>query len=263
MNYSVNGGFYELETGEQLPRISNIIGQLDKSEGLMNWTTKCMAENLLSNLEVLSSPNLPDEEKKSVIINARYAYKEVSEEALDVGTQVHKLIELYIRHGCDPTKGRDLAEQVVNAFLAFLEWEKENTVEWLYNEVFVFSLEHGFAGTFDALAKIKNKVYLIDFKSSKAIYDTMALQLAGYNIGLDEMRRSGADLPKVEAWGVLRLDKETGKPEFKDYGKSRGGFEAFRDNQKRSFLALTDFFYNFKKRRLKNNPVILRNEAGK
>ena len=60
------------------------------------------------------------------------------------------------------------------------------------------------------------------------------------------------DCVQVDGCGVLRLDKITGQPEFKDYSE---GYE----RKLGAFLALVEFYYKDKKRRLKNNPKVKEN----
>jgi|GEM_PF-5374228 len=50
--------------------------------------------------------------------------------------------------------------------------------------------------------------------------------------------------------GILRLDKDTGLPEWKDYSDKY-------ETKLISFLSLLDYYYKDKKRRLKNNPRVL------
>ena len=54
------------------------------------------------------------------------------------------------------------------------------------------------------------KKYVIDWKSSKAIYASdYGPQIAAYRSTFDD----------VEGCGILRLDKLTGEPEWKDFSK--------------------------------------------
>ena len=54
---------------------------------------------------------------------------------------------------------------------------------------------------------------------------------------------------RIDGMGVLRLDKVTGLPEFKDYSKNY-------DKCLRTFKALCEYYYCEKKRRLKNNKFV-------
>ena len=56
---------------------------------------------------------------------------------------------------------------------------------------------------------------LIDWKSSKAFYNEMAIQVSAYSRAYN-LKAMKLGEPTVERLGVLRLDKETGLPDYKD-----------------------------------------------
>jgi hypothetical protein len=61
----------------------------------------------------------------------------------------------------------------------------------------------------DWLGMLNGKLTVIDYKVSKKIYPEHRYQVAAYRSCVG-----------AEACGILRLDKETGLPEYKDYSKS-------------------------------------------
>jgi hypothetical protein len=69
------------------------------------------------------------------------------------------------------------------------------------------------------------------------------MQIAAYRKAAEEMGH------KVEGTGILRLDKVTGDPEWKDYSKDY-------DRDVTAFLKLLDFYYHAKTRRLRNNKFV-------
>ena len=164
-------------------------------------------------------------------------------DAADIGSEIHGLIENYIKNGVDP-RGK-IRPEVENGFLAFLEWEQAHGVKWIGSEKTVFDDYIMVAGTVDAIAEIDGKRYLIDFKSSKAIYDEYKMQVAVYT----KMYENENDY--LEGAGILRLDKNTGLPEWVDFSQKTN----WRDEFNRLWLAfagLSDYFYFSKNRRLKN-----------
>ena len=108
----------------------------------------------------------------------------------------------------------------------------------------IISAEHCYAGTLDAVAKIGDKKYVIDFKTSKGFYSGYQKQISAYALAYTEM----TGIP-VDGCGILRIDKESGLPEWKDCTKNR-------ERKESAFLKLLDFFYEDKKRRLKNNKRV-------
>ena len=123
----------------------------------------------------------------------------------------------------------------------YRDWETTSGVKWCENECRVYNSRVHVAGTFDAIGIIEGKRTLIDFKSSKGFYDTYELQLAGYMSALMEY-----DNLLPETAGILRLDKNTGIPEWREYQDVHEKIEVVEK--------LAEVYYLMKKRRLKNNP---------
>jgi len=221
--------------GIEFPSVTTIIGILSKGDALLGWAAKCAIEYVRKHMT-------DEADLHSVLANAQVEWKSARDEAGDIGTEIHALIHKYIKFGKDATG--ILRPEVENGFIAFLDWEKEHNVKWISTELQVVSRVHGYAGTLDAICLFDGKKYLIDFKSSKGFYDGFDMQLAAYRIGAGEMGN------QTEGCGILRLDKETGQPEWKDYSD-------VQEQAANAFIALVRFYYLAKNRRLKNNPFIL------
>lgn len=231
-SYSING--------VEWPSVTTVLGLLDKGDALLQWGVNCAIAYVREHAVA--------EDFESVLHLAKTNWREAREEAADIGKEIHELIKVYIRHGRDAVGS--YRPEVENGFLAFLEWERENGIEWLEAEKQVFDPEHGFAGTLDAKCRFTRgpytaRVFVIDFKSSKGIYDGYAEQVSAYRHA-DSLATS---VP-ADGCGILRLDKETGIPEFKDTSEAHEQKLAF-------FLKLLECFYLQKNRRLKGNPLIL------
>ena len=218
------------DAGIDYPSVTTVLSVLDKSAVLMPWAARLE--------RVYTLEHWKDESFEA----SNWAYKEVQEEALDIGSEIHAIIEKYIKFGKDALG--NLKDEVQNGFLAFLEWEKATGVKWLESEMTVISKVHCFAGTLDAVAILNDKRYVIDFKSSKGFYAGYGKQIAAYKLAYEEMTGG-----RIDGSGVLRLDKLTGLPQFKDYTKNQ-------DRKTEAFLMLLDFYYADKKRKLKNNPRV-------
>jgi len=215
----------------EYPSPTEVLGILDKP-ALKQWAV---------NMAILYVEEHQEEE--NVLQDAKYEWRNVSAEAMDIGSEIHNIIEQYIKSGKD-TVGQ-LRPEVENGFLAFLEWEQENIDTWIKSEFNVVSKLHCYAGTLDAIAKMKDgKIRVIDFKSSKGFYDGYGKQICAYKLAAEEMGNG-----PIDGAGILRLDKVTGMPEWKDYDK-------VIDKKTASWLKLLDYYYADKKRRLKNNPRV-------
>lgn len=229
--------------GIEYPSVTTVLGILGKGDALLGWAAKCAIDYARAKIEAGAEP-------LAALQDAAGNWKTVRDEAADIGSEIHDLIHKYIKFGRDVTG--NLRPEVENGFLAFLEWESRHKVEWHKTEMRVTSRIHGFAGTLDAICSMRpnpesaeRKKYLIDFKSSKGFYDGFDMQLAAYRVGAAEAG------DQTEGCGILRLDKVTGLPEWKDYTDKQEQAEA-------AFLALLRFYYLQKNRRLKNNPFILK-----
>lgn len=128
------------------------------------------------------------------------------------GTDVHDLAEKLFRDGDLPPKSQIPQEQLpfVEALWAFYKDMGTLKMEVVAIEVPVFSLKHMYAGTLDLILK-QNLVdggvlyHLIDFKTSKGIYESHLIQLAAYKEAAIEMGYIpvGADVVST----VVRLGK--------------------------------------------------------
>lgn len=199
-------GRYYKRNGTRLPSVTTITGQQDKP-ALVYWAANCAVDYILEELEGRDTWTL--DEISAVAESARKNFRKVSAKALDIGSAVHAAIEGYLKSGRQPEAPSD---EVASAFLAFLEWEEKYLLKVIATEQTVYA--DRYAGTLDLLAHIdptgnadpgNARTYVVDFKASKGIYPEYQQQVSAY--------RHAAD---AEGSGILRLDKETGDPEWKD-----------------------------------------------
>lgn len=233
------GRSYRID-GAEWPSVTTVLGLLDKGDALLQWAANCALAYVREHAVA--------EDFESVLHLARTNWREARDEAADIGKEIHELIKVYIRHGRDAVG--TYRPEVENGFLAFLEWENNNGIIWLEAEKQVFDPVHGFAGTLDAKCRFtkgpfSGRIFVIDFKSSKGIYDGYAEQVSAYRHA-DSLATSIA----ADGCGILRLDKETGIPEFKDMSD-------IYEQKLSFFFKLVDCYYAQKNRRLKGNPLIL------
>ena len=211
--------------GIKWPTPSNIIGDVnDKSHALIPWATGAYSTYIDENCEydpVLNGYFVSNDDMNK----ARWYYKEISNRALDVGSAVHDAIRVWIISGTEPSNPDD---QVVNAFLAFLEFWDANEMETIVAEQRFYMDD--WSGMFDWYGLFNGKKYILDWKSSKDFYREMRIQTAAYRGGWSE---SGNE---VEGHGVVRLDKEDGMCHFKDYSK-------FFDDDWREFLLSKELYF--------------------
>lgn len=203
-------GRYYKKDGKRLPSVTTITGQLDKP-ALVYWAANCACDCILEEADDIAywtwqdDPGHCKEQFCRIIEYARKNFRKVSAKALDTGSAVHAAIELYLKTGQEPQAPSD---EVLSAFIAFLEWKDEVQMETLKTEHSLYA--DRYAGTCDLICNLtlngKTAKYIVDFKAAKGIYPEYAYQIAAYR----------ACDPTLEGCGILRLDKETGLPEWKD-----------------------------------------------
>jgi len=167
-----------------LPLISNTGATkvLDKP-ALLGWVAKEMGIFMKLNWDI--TREYTEEEKIELIEKAKTEYRWVSKKAMDIGKEIHELVEKWIKGEKVPLP-KD--PKVLNGYTAFLKYQKEHKSKWLLSERLVYSRKHKVSGTMDALELIEaeKSLYPTDFKSSKGIYDEMNFQVGGYQMMLEE-----------------------------------------------------------------------------
>ena len=221
----------------EMPSVTTVLGILDKSDALLPWAVRCATSFIREHKGNREKYPSLDELLKA----AESEWRTVRDEAADIGSEIHSIIATYIQNGKDAVGA--YRPEVEKGFFAFLEWEKTHGVKWLKSEMTVFSTDKYFAGTLDAICIYEEKPYVIDFKSSRGFYDTFGMQIAAYRNAAMMMGN------EVYGCGILRLDKKTGEPEWKDYTKRQ-------DRDFAAFEKLLAYWYSAAKRKLKNNPRV-------
>jgi hypothetical protein len=191
---------YPHPVGAEVPRATGITGQLDKP-ALTYWAAGASCDLMIEKVSAIEGDTIKKDVLFGIIESARKNFRTVSRKALDAGSRIHEAIEVYFKTGKEPVTKDD---QVISGFLAFLEWKDAHKVEPIKLEHTVYGYD--WAGTLDFYGYFNGKKYVIDWKSSKAIYDEMRYQVAGYRSAVGD----------CEGCGILRLDKESGFPEWVD-----------------------------------------------
>lgn len=193
--------------------VTTILNVLNKS-ALMYWSVNCACDYILENMSIQHSI-------AGIVETARKEWRNVQKKALDIGTEVHEAIHKYLTINKEPEITNP---KVLAAFVAFLEWKDANKLVPIECEKVVYG--KGYAGTADLICMLNGKSMLIDFKSSKDIYNEYIYQVAAYAQAYNSNKTNGKIY--VEGIGILRLDKETGQPEYKDVtDKWSAYYEAF------------------------------------
>jgi hypothetical protein len=222
--------------------VTNTVHIIDKSESLVPWAAKMMAQKLFATSEpfrhtyheafsVSFKPKtdwtkyeFTPEEFEKWIIEGKSAHSDHLEEAGNIGHIAHNWIEQYIKavlKGNEDRKLELLAKlpdepKAANCCTAALEWMSVHNVRWISTERKVFSREYGYAGTMDGLCRVdscensaccqtefKNKLTIADWKTSNYLYIDFVLQVEAYRRAYMEEHKEVIE----DVW-IIRLGKE-------------------------------------------------------
>jgi len=172
--------------GKAITGVTTILGVINKP-ALVKWGAG-MASDYIRDIWLVLEDKEFAMDSEQIFKDAKTAYARKRDKAADVGSKTHSWIEQWIK-GENPKEDKDISHMTSK----FIEWVKENEVEFLSSEERVFSEKHFFAGTYDFMCKIDGKVYLGDLKTSSGIYNEMFFQTAAYQLAHEEMGGENVD----------------------------------------------------------------------
>lgn len=219
--------YYRIIDGEFVKQdgVTTVVHIIDKSDALIPWGCKMMAIKLLSTtpvsvtpLGVKLIPQMEYDDYEKIVLAAKNAHKEKLEEAANVGHEAHAWIESHIKYCLGLQEYRNFPEdqRAANCCTAALSWMTKHNVRWRCTERKIYSRFHEYAGTMDGLALVdscgdplccphpfKDRLSLIDWKTSNYLYLEYLLQTAAYEFAYEEETREDV----VDRW-IIRLGKE-------------------------------------------------------
>lgn len=218
------GGFRRYRyRGREFVSVTTILSNgVPKQGPLVGWAAKTVAQWAVDNLEEVNRLAARDPEDAVNILKGAH-YKAKKSAGLR-GTEIHALAEAYAKGEPLPPVSPG-ALPYVRPLMEFLDDFKPEPV---LVEKTAFSLEHGYAGTFDSIATFDALgTCVLDWKTSKGVYGETALQLAAYAWadGYDDGSPELAPLPKLDGGLVVHISP-TGYALFKA-DISRPVFDAF------------------------------------
>lgn len=198
--------------GFQVDGTTTALGIINKP-ALMYWAVNMALEYIGNNLK--PGQALDEVQLKNLLADAKVAHKKKSTDAANIGTMIHEWIEQWIT-GKNPKTPINIMMKLATD--KFLEWVKENKVEFVDSERIVYSRKWGYAGTLDFIATINGKFVLGDFKTSTGIYDEYWLQVAAY----EQAYREEFPDKQIDGAVIVRCGKD-GSLEIKES-------DAYKDN---------------------------------
>lgn len=228
------GHTYLREYGAELvPQrgVTTILKIIDKSEFLIPWASKRVAEKLAATMPTwedgldVYTKCIHYEEFLELVDAAKKAPREILQDAGNVGEEAHRALEDSIKYAINTNGGKverlvhiPKDPRAVSCCAAALDWMHRHDVKWISTEQKIYSREHEFAGTMDGKASVTScddsvccpgpftdRLSIIDWKSSNQIAVSYAYQVAAYRKA--HMEETGVDV--TDAF-ILRLGKEDG-----------------------------------------------------
>lgn len=186
----------------RVPSVTAITNRRDKP-GLIPWAV----ENCLT---ICREKILPDQIHGAQFLEevwkeAGSKYRDVKKKAADVGTLAHDALERYFT---EKDSVPPLADTPVRArYDEAVKWFNGNEVESVAVERPVYSRKYGYCGTLDNISRVKRVLSMLDYKSSRHIYNTYVSQVAAYIKAYEEEMGE-----HVEQVYILKIDEDRTRP---------------------------------------------------
>ena len=227
--------------------VTTITGVIDKSRQLIIWATRLgrdyiknyIQENRNSKGGIFSADEIIEIAEEACV-----EHNKVKDKAASIGSIVHEFAEEWGKFQIGTTKEKPSVKSVVtrkakeeklelddeavegisNGINAFLNWFESHNVKYEHVEKLLYSIKHDYAGLTDGVGYVEKLRVIIDYKTSKAIYEGHILQLAAYFMAYQEEFNC-----KLDGGYILRFCKLTGEFEAHFYSREEleEAFEAF------------------------------------
>ena len=218
--YELYGGTVQLEfdkvkhwyfaNGKYVPSVTGVTKYLDKSGPLMYWAVKQTVNYFRS--QFVAGTVVDEVQLEKIFREALTQFRSHTKEAADVGSLIHAWIEDYINKKliASPQTNVEIVmplnARMQNGVKAFLNWEKDNQIEFIRSESKIYSKKYNYSGTCDLIAKVNGQLSVVDFKTGSGPYYEQTMQLAAYQNALEEELK----LKFKERW-LVSINKDTGE----------------------------------------------------
>lgn len=201
------------DDGAKVPGVTSVLNMLPK-EFLKFWAAKVVAETAVENLGSVVGLAMGD--PQGAIDYLKRAPMRNTGAAADMGTTVHDMYERLSR-------GEDVGRLTpdLKPYLAiYRDFEKKFEPEFLHIEDTVWSETHGYAGSFDFIAKVTDPdtgdrmTVIGDWKTTRSgVHEEVALQLSAYKNADYIVTADGerVDIPAIEGGIVVHARPEGGQ----------------------------------------------------
>ncbi|MEV4939574.1 hypothetical protein [Streptomyces zaomyceticus] len=223
----------------KVPGVTSVVG-MEPKPFLVFWAAKEAATEAVENFDIVEK-FIERDNKAAAIDFLKNAHRRKSKAASDLGSAAHDLFERLARG--ETVNDRHVHMDVKPHVRHFREFLEQFQPEFLYLEETCWNDEHAYAGSFDAIARIDGELVVVDWKTSKDIYESVALQLSAYryatriilaetgeSIPMPELTGGAALNVRPEGWKFVPV--ECGPDVFKVFRSLREIFEWDRDGKK-------------------------------
>lgn len=171
---------YKNSEGKVVPSVTTILGVLGKP-ALIHWAWKLGLEG--------------------------EDYKKFRDKTAEAGTLAHAICaQTYGGPEPDYKKySQEIISLAENAVIKFYDWNDEHSINPILIEEPLISEEHQFGGTIDFYGEFDGRLALIDFKTSKALYEEHYHQLAAY---YQLLKENGNQVDIVRVLRIGRTEDE-------------------------------------------------------
>lgn len=179
------------------------------AKDFVQWATDSAMDYLREKLPVITEVDL---------VLAGKEHVRLRDAGGSTGTEAHAMVENYLKGLKVPTG----TQEATNAFYAFKKWFEDVAPLVVKVEEVIYSQKLDYAGTYDCMLRIDDKVYLCDLKTTNpsrkapnGVYAENFIQLGAYALAHEEQRlyeeaHGGSKLVKIDGLMVISA-KKTGK----------------------------------------------------
>lgn len=207
------------ETVDVFPGVTGILGVINKP-ALVAWSRReaisRVREGLMQKKMKTAHVKIGVADLELLLDDALKRPDKLKDDAAATGTSAHEYIDAIIK-GKPITK---LPNEILTPVRGFSEWWAASGIEFVLGDTKVASRAYGYGGSLDALGLRRGVLVLIDFKTSRSLWDSFALQVAAYakafeeqyNVAVPEalcvrFRKDGVRGPSFECVEVRDIDR--------------------------------------------------------